>query len=978
MDKNERSQYIKVVHHIPGRMRIDLPGMLNGENLRRQLVQLEKVPGFIALRPNAKTGRILVIYDHRLLNRQSALGYIAVFADPAPVAAAGCGTAKGEFGGHKGLTDQEAASRLAEYGPNSLPEARMPGSLRLFTRQFDNFLAKTLLASSVVCVFARELSNAASILAIASVNAAFSAYQERNAGKALEALNRLVDPRARVLRDGVVKSIPAAELVPGDLVFLEQGNSVPADLTLIEARHLSVEESSLTGESSPVVKTPAMPNEKSNAAVYMGTAVCRGKGSGIVTATGMDTGIGKISSTIKEDRIVRTPLQRELSGIGKVFVRVSATAGLITLLTGLSRGNHLFPALVSALSLAVTAIPEGLPTMVNIAHANGVRRLARQKTIVRKLSSIEHISVTTIICTDKTGTLTKNEQTVKHIYAGQRLWSFEGEGYDPSKGGVIPGGTGNVNSHSDLISALRCGALCNDARLDGCCRVEGDPLEGALLAAAGRAGLDIHSLRSEFTRLGEIPFTAERSRMAVFCRNNEGQACAYVKGSPEKVIDLCGKMMCCSETKAITDKDKAGMLRQRDAFAGRGYRVLALAQKLLSSPEHEEGAESDLTFLGLAAFSDPPRPEAKEAVQWFKRAGIKTAIITGDHGVTAAALAEELGISGHRSYLTGADIERMDPEELRLRIKDTFIFSGMLPAQKIKVIKALQQNNETVTMIGDGVNDAPAVKLADIGIAMGGIGADVTKQSADIVITNDSFAAVSGALIQGRALHRNIKRTVKYLLATNVGELIISFVPAIINRRMTLIPIQMFWLNLLVDSLPALALGIRPPSSNEMDMSFESKKVVDKKVFNTALCRGINTGLSGLAAFALGMGSGDISRAQTLSLANVTLRQIIYALECGDKKPDKSLKIALALTASLFLGSVYIPFLRKILKTHPLSVSDWLLASSTAFAASILDAFCEYIKRAGGKPTPLKLRMPPAASGLTKKECLPIFETPGQ
>jgi len=936
MNSNNFIQYIKVVHYLPGRMRIEIKGVLIKGHLCRRLGQLEQVPGLIKLQINPKTGRMLIIYDPGRLARQSILECLAIFFDSSPAAA--IDESLMDSGRHPGLTDQEAVRRLAEYGPNSLPEAAKPGLIRLFTRQFDNFLAKTLLVSSVVCVLAREVSDAVSIMAIASVNAAFSAYQERNAEKALEALKQLVDPRARVERGGAVKRVPAAELVPGDLVHLEQGNRIPADLTLVWSNQLCVDESSLTGESCPVMKTPAKTSEgegRSNI-VYMGTTVSRGKGTGIVAVTGKDTEIGKISSTIKEDKKVQTPLQRELSGIGKAFVKVSSAAGLIVFSTGLIRGNPLVPTLISALSLAVTAIPEGLPTMVNIAQADGVRRVARQRTVVRKLPAIENISGTTVICTDKTGTLTKNEQALRHIYTGHRLWNFEAEGRF-------------MYSHKDLIAALRCGCLCNDARADGS-RLNGDPLEGALLVAAGRAGLDTGSLRSAFIRLEDIPFDAERGRMTVICRDDQGRVYAFVKGSPDTVIGLCGQIMCGGEARPIMEEDKINILGMRDVFAGQACRVLALAEKQILPPTQDEDPESNLTFLGLAAFSDPLRPEVGEVVRRLGQAGIKIAIITGDHGITAAAVAREAGISGD-SYLTGSEIEKMDPEELGLRVKDTVIFSNMLPVQKLKVIKALQKNNETVTMIGDGVNDAPAVKLADIGVAMGGIGSDVTKQSADIIITDDNFAALAGAIMQGKALHCNIKRTVKYLLATNIGELIISFVPVITGHRMTLIPVQMFWLNLLVDSLPALALGVRPPSAGEMDKPLRSKKLVDKNVLNNSLCRGINTGLGGLAAFTLGLGSGGISRARTLSLASVTLRQISYARECSGGKIHKSLFIALASTSFLLLASIYFPPLRRMLKTHPLSLQDWLLAGATALAASMMDILCDsFFARETKKP----------------------------
>lgn len=940
---------------------MDLPGLKNNRECSRKLSLLRYVPGLFSVVPNTRTGRMLVLYAPERITAPAVLSVIRTALDLKKeyvdaLQEVSCVKDPGRHLPRHGLTEAEALERRRIYGPNQLPPVKKPGLIRLFTGQFDGFLARTLVASAIVSIMARETVNAVSIFGITAINAVFSAYQEYNSEKAMEAVNRLVEPTARVVRNGETKRIPAPGLVPGDLVLLEQGNRVPADMLVIKASNLCAEESSLTGESCPVDKTPAVNPEtqKPSNTLYMGTNICRGKAEGIVISTVPTTAMGRISMAIKEERVNKTGLQNEIYGVGKTFIKVSSSAGLAVLTAELFRGGFILPSLVDALSLAVSSIPEGLPTMVTIAQASGVTALARRGAIARKLPSVENVGKTTMVCFDKTGTLTMNVQTLKYIYTGYSIWSISENSRHPAAPAVFPGAfrpsAGNSQA-SDLYSALRCSVLCNDARISRSGSPGGDPLDAALLSAAGKSGVDVSSLRNKFPRVDEIPFDPLLGRMTVVCRHGCGDYFAFVKGSPHRVLDRCGGVLCSGKTWPASGAALAAIKRQIDLLAGNGCRVLALAQKQLSRL-YKPDYESDLIFIGLAAFHDPPRPDARKVLRQLRQADIKTAIITGDNCKTALALAEKLGPGPKARAITGAQLERISPQELPRAVREIEIFAEVLPEQKLKIIEALKQTGEVVVMVGDGVNDAPAVKQADIGMAMDGMGADVTRHTADIVIAGGGLEAVVETISQGRLVHRKIKSTLEYLLAANVAELTIAFIPLLTGLRSALPPAQMFWLNILSDGLPALALTVARPSGESLyrDKAGGGFGAMDKGMSARAICRGLTTGATGLFFLVIGHRRGDLYRARTMSMAAVIARQIIHARECGGKSPGRSVRYLLAATALLFLTSVYFPGLGRLFKTTSLGLADWVAVMAAVYASSRLDGVCPgRMNKGGGK-----------------------------
>lgn len=933
---------MKVLHSLPGRIRVDLPALKNNRECLARLSRLNDLQDLLAVFPNGRTGRMLVKYKPGILSEPEVLSFICSALNGAKEysAHAEVGCAKDNMTGRpgQGLTEEEALERLQTYGPNILPPFKKPGFIRLITGQFDGFLAKTLIASAAVSIMAREAANAISILAIASINAFFSAYQEHNSEKAMEAISRLVEPKARVLRDGEIKVIPAPGLVPGDLVFLEQGSRVPADLLVVRAGNLCAEESSLTGESCPVEKFPSH-------ILYMGTNICRGKAEGRVISTGTATAMGGITTTLKEERTGMTDLQRELNSVGNAFLKVSSAAALTVLSAELLRGKAPLTCLVEALSLAVSAIPEGLPTMVTIAQANGVTRLAGKGALARRLPSVENVGKTTVVCFDKTGTLTMNRQTLKYIYTGHRLWSVsETGGYHGGKISV-PGFTAQ---DADLYPVIRCGVLCNDALINKSGIPEGDPLDVGLLSAAQNYGIDVAALKNGFTRLDEIPFDSARGFMTVICSEGEGNYQAFVKGAIDRILGLCDRILCSGEIRPLCADDRNTLEKQRDLLAGRGYRVLALAHKQLNS-RSQSGCAGDLIFLGLAAFHDPPRPEAGQVLRQLRQAGIRTVIMTGDNRSTALALARTLGLADQK-VKTGAQLEKVSPEDLPGAAGETGIYAQMLPEHKLTVIEALKQSGDIVVMVGDGVNDAPAVKKADIGMAMEGIGSDVTRHTADIVITAGGLTTVVQAIGQGRIVHRNIKSTLEYLLEANAAELTIAFLPLLAGLRSALPPVQMLWLNILADGLPALSLTVMRPEKDNSGLQNPGccAGVMDKGMFAGAIGRGIVTGATGLLLLVYGQSRGDIYRARSMSMAAVVTRQIIQAWESSGRSKDKFVRLSLGATALLFLASVYLPGPARLLKMAPLGMANWLAVMAAVFASLRLDGVLALKNKGGG------------------------------
>ena len=736
---------------------------------------------------------------------------------------------------HSGLSTNEARHRIDKYGTNELTQKEGPTLLQRFMQQFKNFLVLILIGASVVSILVGEITDSLVIIGIVIVNAALGVFQEYRAGKAMEALKKMASPNAKVIRDGSRQTIPATELVPGDLVLLETGDYIPADLRLIESVNLKIEEAALTGESVPVEKSADVLfkdavglGDQINLG-FMSTLVTYGRGKGIVTSTGMETIIGKIAEMIQSVEDEETPLQRKLAEFGKLLGIVCLVVCAIVFVMGLLRGEPIVEMFMTAVSLAVAAIPEGLPAVVTIVLSLGMQRMVKQNAIIKKLHAVESLGSTTVICSDKTGTLTQNQMTAVQIYADGNVYHVSGEGYIPKGEITLDGNAVNLHNDQAMSRLLHIAVLCNDSRLEADrsageehWRMLGDPTEGALVVAAAKTGLITDILNEQYPRLQEIPFDSKRKLMTTFHTSPEGNIYAYTKGAPDILVSLCHKILRQDgRIDDITAEDADEIMLNNRNMAGQALRVLALAYKPVESiptnPTHE-GTEVDLIFSGLIGMIDPARPEAIQAVKICKAAGIQVIMITGDYKDTAAAIASELRIIEESDpVMTGAELNNLNDDELRETVKNIKVFARVSPENKVDIVKAIKDNGGIVAMTGDGVNDAPALKRADIGVAMGITGTDVTKETADMIVTDDNFASIVAAVEEGRVIYSNIRKFVFFLMSCNMGEILIIFLAMLLGWPIPLLPIHLLWVNLITDAFPALALGMEKKEPNIMN-----------------------------------------------------------------------------------------------------------------------------------------------------------------
>lgn len=775
---------------------------------------------------------------------------------------------------HRGLSRKEAARRLVEHGPNELVKQKKKTVLSRFLEQFADFLILILLGASLVSFLLGEPVDAVVIFAIIVINAILGVAQELKADNALEALQKMTAPQASVLRDGEVERVLASELVPGDVVLLSAGDYVPADVRLLEANNLQVDESALTGESVPVLKDveelgPETPlAERANLA-YSGTVITNGRGRGLVVATGMKTEFGKIAGRLQVAKEEQTPLQIRLAQLGRWIGIIVLVVCAIVFVAAALRGDPLLDSFMTAISLAVAAIPEGLPAVVTIVLALGIKRMADRNVIVRRLLAVETLGTTTVICSDKTGTLTQNRMTATTVYVDGTLLEVGENGRLQTDDG-------------DLLLLLKAGALCNDAKTtNGTGMILGDPTEAALLALALRAGLKEEELGQTYPRVAELPFDSDRKLMSTIHACN-GRYLLCVKGAPDELLLRCNRIKVEDEIRSMTEEEATKVQEANMHMASEALRVLAVAYKELDAvPDTLESSslEKDLVFLGLVGMIDPPRQEALEAIARCKRAGIRPVMITGDHRITAYAIGRKLGIvQKDGEVVTGDELEQMSDEELKEVVKTVSVYARVSPDHKVRIVEALGAHGHVVAMTGDGVNDALALKRAHIGVAMGRTGTDVAKNTADMVLRDDNFASIVAAVEEGRIIYGNIRKFVYFLLSCNVGEVLIIFASILLGWPVPLLPLQLLWVNLVTDSFPALALGLEQGERDVMDVPPRptDEPIIDRKMAFGIVSQAVAIGIVTLIAFYIGQRE-SVELGRSMAFATLIISELLRA-----------------------------------------------------------------------------------------------------
>ena len=859
----------------------------------------------------------------------------------------------------EGLNDREAELRLNKYGSNELKEEKGTTFLSKLVAQFSDFLVLILIGAAIVSMAMGESRDAIVILVVVVINALLGIYQEGKAEKALDALKKMTSPDAKVIRAGKTVIIPAHTLTPGDIVLLDAGNIVPADLRLIESSNLRIEEASLTGESVPVEKKASEVHEgeaplgdRHNMA-YMSTIVTSGRGKGVVVGTGHDSEIGKIATMIQSLDDEATLLQRRLNQLGKMLG--TATIGICAIVFGIGilQGREIFEMLMIAISLAVAAIPEGLPAIVTIVLAIGMNRMVKRHAIVKKLLAVETLGCTTVICSDKTGTLTQNEMTVTKIYVNNRKIDITGTGYEPKGEFKIDENGVSEDLFDNLNTLLSIGILANDARLekiDGMYKIIGDPTEGALVTLAGKADITCEDINKLFPRIEEIPFDSGRKMMTTFHKNFVPQRIvSFTKGAPDIIISNCGFIKDGDEILPFTYDMKKEVLGVNSGFAKDALRVLAFAYREyeeLPDDINPDSIETNMIFVGLAGMIDPPRPEVKEAIKLCKQAGINTVMITGDFRDTALAIAKSLGMAETEDQtMTGLEINNISDEELKEAVKRIKVFARVSPEHKVRIVSALKTNGNIAAMTGDGINDAPALKRSDIGVSMGITGTDVAKKTADLILTDDNFASIVSAVEEGRVIFDNVRKFVYFLLSCNIGEIFLVFVSILLNLPVPLIPIQLLWLNLVTDSFPALALGVEKGDPNIMNQKPRNpdEPILNRRMIIGIVLQSIAVAIASFSAYWWGInryGMNNILEARTIAFATLILSELLMvfstrssrytALEIGIFS-NKKLVQGVSLSFLLMLAVIYIPFLNPIFGTFPLGLSEWKIILPLAF-----------------------------------------------
>jgi Ca2+-transporting ATPase len=846
-----------------------------------------------------------------------------------------------------GLSSGEAANRIHVYGPNELTSLTRESAWRTFAAQFKNALILILLFATVISGFLGHTLEAVVITVIVLFAVLLGFFQEYRASRALDALRQMAAPVARVLRDGQEAVLPARDLVPGDVVLLRTGDRVPADTRLTQSVNLAIDEAALTGESEPAQKTigpfddPRLPlGDRLNIA-YAGTLAVNGRGQGVVVSTGMSTEFGRIARMVDTVDIARTPLQENLDRLGATLGKAAlAVVGLVVVI-GLLRGLPVIQMFMFGIALAVAVVPEALPAVVTISLAIGVRRMVKRNALVRRLPIVETLGSTSVICSDKTGTLTRNEMTVRQLFADERLLDVTGAGYEAG-GEILEGGRG-IEPPESVRALLAAGVLASDARLvsrDGRPQVEGDPTEGALLVLAMKAGLDPASLNQREPRIAEIPFTSERRRMTTVHQAADGGSVAYSKGAAEEVLAGCTGQRRSGRDIELTASDRERVRAVEQRMAADGLRVLALARKTGATVE---ASETGMTLLGLVAMMDPPRAEAREAVRTCKAAGIRAVMITGDHPLTASTVARELGMLTDGRVVSGRELEVMSDADLARDVADIVVYARVSPADKLRVVTAWQKRGDVAAMTGDGVNDAPALKKADVGIAMGIAGTDVSKEAAGMTLLDDNFATIVAAVEEGRIVFGNIKKYLMYLLSSNVGEIVLMAGAVLAGLPLPLTAVQILYVNLATDGLPALALAVDPPERDLMRRQPRNPRagIFTQPVVTLMVTGGLWSGFVNIGLFTwLLRTARPLEEAMAMTFVLLVVIQFFKAYNYRSDRlsvlqqpfANRWLNMAVAWELVLLIAIAYVPFLQRAFGTFSFSASDWLLTVALAFS----------------------------------------------
>jgi len=843
-----------------------------------------------------------------------------------------------------GLTDAEAQARSEKYGKNRLEGGKEKSILQMALEQLKDFLVIILIIAAVVSMFLGETLEGIIIIAIVILNTFLGVYQENKASNALKALKEMSSPHAKVLRNGAIVEVASSDVVPGDVVIIEAGDYIPADVRLIEGVNLKVDEAALTGESVPVEKNAdavlaedASLGDRVNCA-YMGTVVTYGRGKGIITDIGMKTQMGNIAGMLNSVEDETTPLQKKLDSLGKILGVVCLGVCAVIFLLGMLRGMAFFDIFMLSVSLAVAAIPEGLTVVVTVVLAMGMQKMVKCNAIIKRLSAVETLGSTTVICSDKTGTLTQNKMTIQKLYNGVDSFDVSGTGYSPV--GEVLDADGKPAKDS-VQKVIEGGLLCNDASYDPAKEtIIGDPTEGAMVVLAHKVGMEKDAWNSKFPRIQEIPFDSDRKLMSTY-HEIDGKIVMYTKGAPDELLRRCVSIELNGKVEALGDAKREEILAKNQAFAEEALRVIGVAYRVVDKAVVDLEMENDLIFVGLMGMIDPPRVEAKDAVAVCKTAGIQVKMITGDHKVTASAIGAQLGIESERT-VEGREINEMSEEKLRECVKTTSVFARVSPEHKVRLVDAVRANGNIAAMTGDGVNDAPSLKHADIGVAMGITGTDVSKEAADMILTDDNFASIVRAVAEGRTIYANIRKVVGFLLSCNIGEILVLFLAMLIGFDEPLVAIQLLSINLITDAFPAFALGMEKEEAGVMDRKPRdpSEPIVNRKMVVAVALQSAALALGTLGSFAYGYYVHDLDVARTGCFLTLVLGELLRAYSARSESTsvfkmkvfeNGYLNKCVLLSMVFMLATIYVPFLNPVFSTVALKFEEMVVALLLAF-----------------------------------------------